>query len=114
MLFRSVSEIDLAFHLQIVHAWNLQLLILVNRIVHPTWIRTPLIDGLTKSSKFRDFCLEPETVADAIVNQLYSGYGGQLILPSRLSILSGARGFPSWLQESLRNSMSGTLLNMQH
>lgn len=67
---------------------------------------------LTKSSNFKDFCLEPETVADAVVNQLHSGYGGQLILPARLSIMAGIKGFPLWLQESVRNSMSATLLKM--
>ncbi|KAJ5603677.1 hypothetical protein N7537_006633 [Penicillium hordei] len=68
----------------------------------------------TTSSNFNDFCLGPETVADVIVKHLYSGYGGQLILPERLSIMSGARGFPSWLQEFLRGTMSRTLEAIKH
>lgn len=72
-------------------------------------MRTALIERLTKSSDFNEFLLEPETVVDAITKQLYSGYGGQIILPGRLNIFSGARGFPSWLHEFLRGGMARTL-----
>jgi hypothetical protein len=58
---------------------------------------------------FTDFVLEPETVAEAIVEQVLSGYGGQLILPTRLTRISKIRGFPSWLQESMRNSVNQVL-----
>ncbi|KAL3446110.1 hypothetical protein BJX65DRAFT_296560 [Aspergillus insuetus] len=78
-------------------------------IIHPTWIRTPLIEKLTKTSGFNEFVLDPDTVANAIVKQLYSGYGGQVILPARLNIMAGIRGFPSWLQESIRGGMAKTL-----
>ena len=54
----------------------------------------------------RDFILEPATVADAIVDQVVSGYSGQLILPGRLGLLSGMRGFPGWLQEGMRDSVN--------
>ncbi|KAL2862445.1 uncharacterized protein BJX67DRAFT_375243 [Aspergillus lucknowensis] len=78
-------------------------------IVHPTWTQTPLVEKLVKDGSFNKFCLHPETVAEAIVSQLYSGRGGQLILPARLSLLSGVRGFPSWAQEIVRDSMANTL-----
>ncbi|KIN06817.1 hypothetical protein OIDMADRAFT_107737 [Oidiodendron maius Zn] len=78
-------------------------------IIHPTWIRTPLIESLIRRRKITDLVLEPETVAEAVVNQVLSGYGAQLILPARLSIFSGLRGFPSWLQESMRNSVNRVL-----
>jgi hypothetical protein len=55
----------------------------VDRIVHPTWVRTPLITTLMEKKEFTEFTLEPETVAEAVVKQVLSGYGAQLILPGR-------------------------------
>ncbi|KAJ5167009.1 uncharacterized protein N7482_005790 [Penicillium canariense] len=77
-------------------------------IVHPTLTRTPLVEHVTRDSQSRSFCLEPETVADAIVEQLYSGQGGQLILPARFSLITGIRGFPSWLQELIRDALTSS------
>jgi all-trans-retinol dehydrogenase (NAD+) len=85
------------------------MLISLYRIVHPTWIRTPLIAELTARPEFKDFVLEPETVAEAIVEQLLSGYGAQIILPKRLGLVSLIRGWPSWLQERARNAQKEVL-----
>ena len=52
---------------------------------------------------------EPETVADAIVKQLHSGMGAQLVLPGRYWLATTVRGWPSWMQEALRNSMKDEL-----
>jgi len=75
-------------------------------VVHPNWVRTPLISVLTSNPRFKDPVLEPEDVALPVVNQILSGRSGQLILPKSLSILNGIRGWPSWLQASLRNAMA--------
>ena len=53
--------------------------------------------------------IEPETVADAIVKQLHSGMGAQLVLPERYWLATGVRGWPSWMQEGVRNSMKDEL-----
>jgi len=82
----------------------------VCRVVNPTWIRTPLIEPLTSHPKFNDTILEPEDVSTAVVNQVLSGRGGQLILPARMSFLSGIRGWPTWLSTGLRNKVSGESL----
>jgi transposase len=79
-----------------------------SRIVHPTLTRTPLVDHITRNNKSRKFCLEPETVSDAIVDQLYSGEGAQLILPGRFTLISGIRGFPSWFQEMIRDALTSS------
>lgn len=71
-------------------------------IVHPIWVRTPLTDPLTTRKEWKEFTLEPETVAEAIVAQLLKGESGQLILPSRFGFAGGIRGWPSWLQEVIR------------
>jgi short-subunit dehydrogenase len=80
-------------------------------VVHPTWVRTPLIEELTKQDSFKSFLLEPETVRDAVVKQLLSGKGAQIILPERMSFfgLAGIRGWPSWLQETVRNTLGKEL-----
>jgi all-trans-retinol dehydrogenase (NAD+) len=53
--------------------------------------------------------LEPEVIADAIVSQVVSGYGSQIFCPSNLSIISGIRGFPHWLQEAVRGAQKNVL-----
>ncbi|KAH6683865.1 short chain dehydrogenase/reductase [Halenospora varia] len=81
-------------------------------VVHPTWVRTPLIEHLSKKKDFKDFVLEPATVANAVVSQIRKAESAQLILPGRYSIMSSARGWPSWLQEGLRNSVANLLRNV--
>lgn len=42
--------------------------------------------------------LEPETVAEAIVNQVLSGSSGQIVLPGFLNFFTFLRGLPHWYQ----------------
>jgi hypothetical protein len=79
------------------------------RVVNPTWIRTPLIEPLTSHPKFTDKVLEPEDVSTAVVDQVLSGRGGQLVLPASMGLLSGIRGWPTWLSIGVRNKVSGEL-----
>jgi short-subunit dehydrogenase len=74
-------------------------------LVNPTWIETPLIEGLTKEKRFREraFVLRPEDVAEAVVNQVRMGRSGHLVLPRWYGLVSGIRAWPAWLQEALRN-----------
>ncbi|KIW10140.1 hypothetical protein PV08_11101 [Exophiala spinifera] len=71
-------------------------------IVHPFWVRTPLTHPLTTRKEWKEFTLEPETVAEAIVAQILKGESAQLILPSRFGFAGGIRGWPGWLQELIR------------
>jgi all-trans-retinol dehydrogenase (NAD+) len=68
-----------------------------------------MIASLLAQGNLTDFVLEPETVAEAVVQQVLSGYGRQLVLPARLKLVTGVRGFPSWLQESMRNGLNQVL-----
>lgn len=79
-------------------------------IVHPLWVRTTLVDNLL-GPDFNGPVMEAETVADAVVKQVLRAESAQLILPPKLSLVSGLRGWPSWLQEYVRadNSPPGTL-----
>ncbi len=47
--------------------------------------------------------LEPETVAEAIVEKVLSGNSGQIILPGFGALLTFVKGFPHWVQLHLRN-----------
>lgn len=79
-------------------------------IVHPWWVRTQLLADLTKP-KFKSFELNPNTVADAIVEILLSGESKQIILPHRYSPVVGLlRAMPNWLQDYARNTQ-GTMLH---
>lgn len=68
-----------------------------------------MIDPLIQTGEFKDPVLEPENVANAIVAQILNGKSGQVILPRSLSLVSGARGFPTWLQYMLRSSKADLL-----
>lgn len=59
--------------------------------------------------KWKDPVLEPEEVTRPVVDQVFKGRSGQLILPKSISIASGLRGFPHWLQESVRKQQADTL-----
>ena len=70
-------------------------------VIQPSWARTPLLDSLPK--KPWQPLLEPETVSNAVVNQVLKGESAQIILPERYNLTgSGLRGFPNWLQEIIR------------
>jgi len=78
-------------------------------IVHPTWVRTPLIESLTSNPAFKDRVIEAEYVATAIVNQVMLGKSAQLVLPPNIGFLTTIRGWPSWLQEGIRNKIGPVL-----
>ncbi|KAF5553359.1 retinal short-chain dehydrogenase reductase [Fusarium mexicanum] len=80
-------------------------------IIHPTWVKTPLIADLIAKGKMKDTTISAESVADGVVKQLYSGYGAQIVVPSSSTWTSMIRGFPGWIQEGLRDKVSLGLLN---
>lgn len=83
----------------------------ISNIVHPSWIRTALVEKLIEKNQTPEgLIMEGETVADAIVSQVLSTEGAQLVLPQRLSVLACVRGFPNWLQQWIRNSDPNILI----
>ncbi|KAL5348109.1 hypothetical protein ACLOAV_006589 [Pseudogymnoascus australis] len=78
-------------------------------IVHPTYIRTALIDKVHGQGKFKPLLLEPEPVVDTILNHILSGNSGQIFLPGRYSVGAALRGWPSWLQEAIRGTQQNVL-----
>ncbi|GAB7356471.1 hypothetical protein MBLNU459_g7234t1 [Dothideomycetes sp. NU459] len=75
-------------------------------IVHPIWADTPLIaEGVDQLKKAGQMIINPQMVSDAVVKQITSCRGGQVIIAGGAgSIISSLRGFPGWLQETLRRT----------
>lgn len=61
---------------------------------------------MIEKPEFKDQILEVEDVASAIVNQVISGRGGQLILPKEVNFVSTIRALPSWFQTTVRNNIA--------
>ena len=71
-------------------------------IFHPAWVRTPLIESYASSEKvFKKSMLEPEVVAEAVVKQILTQRGGQIILPENKFVISLLRAFPHWIQRGI-------------
>lgn len=76
--------------------------------VHPTWSSTAMIaPHRAKIDGSGMAVIEPYVVADAVVKQVLSGRGRQLILAPGVEFLSTMRSWPSWFVRGL-NAISGT------
>ncbi|KAH7035315.1 estradiol 17-beta-dehydrogenase [Microdochium trichocladiopsis] len=71
-------------------------------IVHPGAVDTALFGGHTNQTPFMTPTLHPETVAEAIYDQVITGRSGQVLLPKFVNVLPWFRALPSWLQYSER------------
>lgn len=75
----------------------------VTTIVHPNFVRTamtaPYAERIERSLKM----LTIEDVTRPLLAQIFSGRGGQLVIPSHLTFLTGLRGWPNWVQEGFRD-----------
>lgn len=78
--------------------------------VHPNWVRTPLLKPVEEELKRQgSVILDPEMVADRIVERIMGCAGGQLFLPSEISRVSLLRGVSNWVQEGMRDGISKTI-----
>ncbi|KAI1198249.1 NAD(P)-binding protein [Nemania serpens] len=111
--YSATKAAALAFHesltCELKHCYKAQNVL--TTVVHPNFVRTPLIEeyaGHLEKSGVR--MLSSEQVAEPIVAQLMSRRGGQLIIPSSMGHISGIRGWPTWLQELLRDALGRSSL----
>jgi len=74
-------------------------------LVSPCWVRTPLFQGKTNQPWFLLPLLSVDTVTDAIVEQLLSGYGGAINLPGSVGWLPAIKAMPYWLQRLANSRM---------
>lgn len=77
--------------------------------VHPNWVKTPLIKDIEQSIKGP--LIDPQTVADDVVNQIIKAEGGQIFLPRTVKVVSFYRGVPNWTQELARAGPSKAVLS---
>jgi all-trans-retinol dehydrogenase (NAD+) len=83
---------------------------IVTTSVHPGWVRTPLLAPVEAELKKRGATLiEPEEVAELVVNQVLSASGGQVFVPDNAGRISLLRALPNWVQENLRGKASQTI-----
>ncbi|KAK6087639.1 short-chain dehydrogenase reductase 2 [Seiridium cupressi] len=83
-------------------------------VVQPNFVRTPLVEDFAdhlERSGVR--MLTSDDIAEPIVAQLKSRQGGQLIIPRSASPISGIRGWPTWLQELLRDVLGRQSLGIE-
>lgn len=75
-------------------------------IVHPNFVRTamtaPFADRVERTEKL----LAVEDVIRPVLAHIFSGRGGQLVIPESLGYLSGLRGWPNWMQEMFRDKQA--------
>lgn len=81
-------------------------------IIHPFWARTPLTDGLRKRNGFgATRTLDPECIADAVVQRVMSGRSGSVVLPGYMRVARGMRGWPVWMQEMTRGGQASSMVH---
>lgn len=80
-------------------------------LIVPSYIDTGLFTGDTKQSRFLLPLLHVETVTDAIVGQLLSGYGATIHLPKMVWILPMVRALPEWIQMGIHWKASDTAVD---
>ncbi|PMD15989.1 NAD(P)-binding protein [Hyaloscypha hepaticicola] len=71
-------------------------------VINQGYTKTPLFEGYHNDSPFLVPTLEPETVAEAIVEKVWKGKSGQVIIPGFGVTLTFLRGLPHWYQVGLR------------
>ncbi|KAK4184196.1 hypothetical protein QBC35DRAFT_65341 [Podospora australis] len=82
--------------------------------VIPHFIRTPLFHGTPNQPRFLSPLLHVETVAEAVVNTLQSGYGQVIYLPGIMRYVTMLRALPEWAFRILiRNGTANLAANFQ-
>ena len=81
-------------------------------VVHPNFVRTPLVEDFADHLEQQGIRLmTSEHVAEQIVGRILSRRGGQLIIPESSGLTSGMRGWPTWVQELLRDRVGRSSAN---
>ncbi|KAK3313618.1 hypothetical protein B0H66DRAFT_643140 [Apodospora peruviana] len=82
--------------------------------VIPNFIRTPLLQGEPAQPRFLAPLLHVETVSEAIVDSVYSGYGKVVYLPGIMRYITMLRASPEWMFRSLiRNGTAELAVGFQ-
>ena len=71
-------------------------------VINQGYTKTPLFEGYNNTSPFMAPSLEPDSVAQMIVEQVLTGRSGQVIAPAFGSFISGFSIMPHWYQYKVR------------
>ncbi|KPM40499.1 hypothetical protein AK830_g6041 [Neonectria ditissima] len=75
-------------------------------VVHPNFVKTPLVDDFAhRLERSGVRFLTSDQIASEVVAQIQSRRGGQLIIPRSAAGISAIRGWPTWLQELVRDTV---------
>jgi hypothetical protein len=70
--------------------------------VHPTWAATPMIAPHRSTIDRSGMAvIEPQVVADAVIKQVLSGRGRQILLAPGVELIATVRAWPSWISGGL-------------
>ncbi|KAI1348861.1 NAD(P)-binding protein [Xylaria sp. FL0043] len=111
--YSATKAAALAFHesltSELKHTYNAPNVL--TTVVHPNFVRTPLIEGWANHlEKSGVRMLTSEQVAEPIVRQIKSRRAGQLIIPKSATMISAIRGWPTWIQELVRDTLGRSSL----
>ncbi|KAI1756567.1 NAD(P)-binding protein [Xylaria castorea] len=80
-------------------------------IVNQGYTKTPLFEGYHNGSPFLVPTLEPESVADAICRQIFTGRSGQVITPTFGRFLQLFQALPHWYAYGVRTKGQNIMTN---
>ncbi|KAE9987056.1 hypothetical protein EG328_003838 [Venturia inaequalis] len=81
-------------------------------IVHPIYVKTPLVTSYAKSlEKSKAVQIDPEVVANAILRQIESGRSGKVVLPAIFAPLANARAWADWVHQLIGDSSKDDVKN---
>ncbi|EFW15681.1 hypothetical protein D8B26_002237 [Coccidioides posadasii str. Silveira] len=73
-------------------------------VVNPGFARTYLVNVINPENTWFNPLLEPDSVAEAVVQQILTGSSGHIVMPGSTGALaSNVRAFPHWLQNRVRD-----------
>ncbi|KAK9771351.1 putative Estradiol 17-beta-dehydrogenase [Seiridium cardinale] len=80
-------------------------------VVNQGYTKTALFTGYHNDSTFLVPTLEPESVAEAIVKQIFTGKSGQVVAPKFGTIMQALRAMPHWYSYKLRAKAQTMMAN---
>lgn len=80
-------------------------------VVNQGYTKTALFTGYHNDSPFLVPTLEPESVAESIVKQIFTGKSGQVVTPSFGTMLQALRAMPHWYSYKLRAKAQNIMTN---
>jgi len=80
-------------------------------VVNQGYTRTPLFEGYHNGAPFLIPTLEPESVADAICRQIFTGRSGHVTTPAYGNMLTALRALPFWYSYGVRQGGEAIMKN---